>query len=159
VPVPETSSQSGTVDDVKIKGEEQTSSENTTGEVLYTVARNVHSPSTCNDDVFTAPKETRALDKSCAEASPVSVVTGKEDNTKNEEVAEPTDCSNSTKSEDIFLNIRLPNGASLQRRFTVRDTLKFVKNYVDENKVSGVGSYDLAVPYPRRVFNEQGMYN
>jgi len=52
----------------------------------------------------------------------------------------------------------LPNGASLQRKFTVRDTLKYVKNYVGENQVSGVGSYDLAVPYPRRVFNEEGMY-
>ena len=73
MPVPEASSQSGTVDDVKIKGEEQTSSGKTMGEELYTVTRNVHSPSTHNDDVFAAPKEIRALDKSCAEAFPVSV--------------------------------------------------------------------------------------
>lgn len=60
------------------------------------------------------------------------------------------------KSTDVHLNVRLPDGASLQMKFSVTDTLRSVKDYVDENQ-SNIGSYDLAVPYPRRVFSEQGM--
>ncbi|RZC50855.1 hypothetical protein C5167_019283 [Papaver somniferum] len=60
------------------------------------------------------------------------------------------------KSTDVHLNIRLPDGASLQKKFSVTDTLGSVKNYVDENQ-SSLGAYDLAVPYPRRVFSEQDL--
>ncbi|KAG9447131.1 hypothetical protein H6P81_013259 [Aristolochia fimbriata] len=62
-----------------------------------------------------------------------------------------------TKSNDVHLNIRLPNGSNLQVKFLVTDTLAMVKDYVDENKTSGIWSYDLAVPYPRRVFTAQDM--
>ncbi|KAI3928212.1 hypothetical protein MKW98_023813 [Papaver atlanticum] len=60
------------------------------------------------------------------------------------------------KSTDVHLNIRLPDGASLQKKFSVTDTLGSVKNYVDENQ-SSLGAFDLAVPYPRRVFSEQDL--
>ncbi|MCL7051315.1 hypothetical protein MKW94_018606 [Papaver nudicaule] len=62
--------------------------------------------------------------------------------------------TDSRKSTDVHLNIRLPGGASLQKKFSVTDTLESVKNYVDENQ-SSLGAYDLAVPYPRRIFSEQ----
>lgn len=59
-------------------------------------------------------------------------------------------------SNDVHLNIRFPNGASLQEKFSVTSTLRMVKDYVDSNQASGVGTYDLAIPYPRKVFNDQG---
>lgn len=170
---PETSSQSGTVADIEINGDEQAYSENNTrGEVLCGESRDVLNPLSGNDvDVSIAPKESTALDESCTEASAVSMkkatacshessqiaTTAKEEKAKNQEVAEPTERSKAMKSDDIYLSIRLPNGANLQRKFTMMDTLRSVKNYVDENQISDVRSYDLAVPYPRKVFNEQDM--
>lgn len=44
------------------------------------------------------------------------------------------------KSDDMYLNVHLPNGDSLQRKFTITETLKSVKNYVDENQTSELGS-------------------
>ncbi|GMP86446.1 hypothetical protein CsSME_00039221 [Camellia sinensis var. sinensis] len=32
-----------------------------------------------------------------------------------------------------------------------------VKGYVDENQASSIGSYDLAIPYPRKVFSDQDL--
>uniref|UniRef100_F6I3T7 Uncharacterized protein n=1 Tax=Vitis vinifera TaxID=29760 RepID=F6I3T7_VITVI len=32
-----------------------------------------------------------------------------------------------------------------------------VKDFVDKNQASGIGSYDLAFAYPWKVFNGQGM--
>jgi hypothetical protein len=61
------------------------------------------------------------------------------------------------KSSDVHLNIRLPSGVSLQEKFSVTSTLRMVKDYVDENQTSGLGTYDLAIPYPRKVFSAQGM--
>ncbi|KAJ4968220.1 hypothetical protein NE237_014921 [Protea cynaroides] len=58
-----------------------------------------------------------------------------------------------SKSNDVHLNVRLPDGASLRKKFSVTDTLKMVKDYVDENQTTGIGSYDLAIPYPRKVFD------
>ncbi|XP_020253441.1 plant UBX domain-containing protein 11 isoform X2 [Asparagus officinalis] len=172
-PGPETSSRSGAVDDREIIREEQTILEsNTREEVLSSVTRDLYNPSTCDDiDVCAAPKETLASDESYTEASPASIEKTtayslnslqtsdivEEENANSEEVAEPTEYLNATKSEDIFLNIRLPNGASLQRKFMLTDTLRSVKNYVDKNQSGGAGSYDLAVPYPRKVFSEHDM--
>ncbi|XP_043710016.1 plant UBX domain-containing protein 11 isoform X2 [Telopea speciosissima] len=62
-------------------------------------------------------------------------------------------CGAISKSNDVHLNIRLPDGASLQKKFSVADTLNMVKDYVDENQTTGIGSYDLAIPYPRKVFD------
>ena len=61
------------------------------------------------------------------------------------------------KSTDVHLNIRLPGGNSLQEKFPLTSTLSMVKDFVDENQASGIGSFDLAVPYPRKVFKGQGM--
>lgn len=60
-------------------------------------------------------------------------------------------------SSDVHLNIRLPAGSSLQEKFSVTSTLRIVKDYVDENLPSGFGTYDLAIPYPRKIFSSQGM--
>lgn len=60
------------------------------------------------------------------------------------------------KSSDVHLNIRLPNGVSLKQKFSVTSTVRMVKHYVDENQGSGLGTYDLAIPYPRKVFSNQG---
>lgn len=60
-------------------------------------------------------------------------------------------------SSDVYLNIRLPTGLSLQEKFSVTSTLRMVKDFVDEKQPSGFGTYDLAIPYPRKVFSDQGM--
>uniref|UniRef100_A0A7N0TLP9 UBX domain-containing protein n=1 Tax=Kalanchoe fedtschenkoi TaxID=63787 RepID=A0A7N0TLP9_KALFE len=60
-------------------------------------------------------------------------------------------------SDDVNLNIRLPNGTSLQQKFHMTSTLKAVKAYVSENQESSTSSYDLAIPYPRRVFSDQDL--
>ncbi|KAM0940642.1 putative UBX domain, Ubiquitin-like domain superfamily, Thioredoxin-like superfamily [Dioscorea sansibarensis] len=66
--------------------------------------------------------------------------------------------SDAIKSNEIHLNIRLPDGSTLQTKFSISDTLSLVKNYVDENQTSTMGPYTLAVPYPRKVFGEQDMF-
>lgn len=63
----------------------------------------------------------------------------------------------SSQSTEVHLNIRLLDGASLQEKFLVANTLRMVKDYVDQNQASAMGSYDLAIPYPRKVFNEQDL--
>ncbi|XP_047091628.1 plant UBX domain-containing protein 11-like [Lolium rigidum] len=65
--------------------------------------------------------------------------------------------SDSANKDDIQLVIRIPNGPSLQIKLTKEDVLRKVKNFVDENKGSGIGSYNLAMLYPRKVFTEQDM--
>ncbi|KAK4744001.1 hypothetical protein SAY87_010313 [Trapa incisa] len=63
----------------------------------------------------------------------------------------------SSKSSDVHLNIRLPDGVSLQDKFSVTSTLEMVKDYVDENRANDNGPYNLAIPYPRKVFNDQDL--
>ncbi|GJT61174.1 plant UBX domain-containing protein 11, partial [Tanacetum coccineum] len=63
----------------------------------------------------------------------------------------------SNKSTDLYLNIRLPGGVSLQEKFEPTTTLRLVKDYVDKNQESNIGSYDLAIPYPRKVFGDQDL--
>ncbi|KAL6571280.1 hypothetical protein OROHE_002923 [Orobanche hederae] len=74
------------------------------------------------------------------------------------EEVEKADASGSSESaiesNDVFLNIRLPSGSTLQVKFSVMDTLKMVKDYINENQTSSLGSYSIAIPYPRRVFND-----
>ncbi|KAL5849176.1 hypothetical protein ACOSQ4_007189 [Xanthoceras sorbifolium] len=67
------------------------------------------------------------------------------------------DCGKVRETNDVHLNIRLPNGVSLQEKFSVTSTLRMVKDYVDRNQASGMGTYDLAVPYPRKVFSDQDL--
>lgn len=65
--------------------------------------------------------------------------------------------SSTIKSNDVFLNIRLPDGSSLQAKFFMTDTLKMVKAYINENQTISLGSFSIAIPYPRKVFNDQGV--
>ncbi|KAK8677062.1 hypothetical protein V6N13_142618 [Hibiscus sabdariffa] len=58
---------------------------------------------------------------------------------------------------DVHLNIRLPDSSSLQERFPVTYTLSMIKDYVDRNQSSGMSSYDLAIPYPRKIFGDQDL--
>ncbi|CAN1171948.1 Plant UBX domain-containing protein 11 [Linum perenne] len=60
-------------------------------------------------------------------------------------------------SNDVHLNIKLLNGTSIKEKFLVSSKLRMVKDYVDKNPESGNTSYDLAVPYPRKVFGEQDL--
>ncbi|XP_022150426.1 plant UBX domain-containing protein 11 isoform X2 [Momordica charantia] len=60
-------------------------------------------------------------------------------------------------SSDVHLNIRLLNGVSLQEKFPKTSTLRMVKDYVDSSQESSFGSYDLAVPYPRKVFTDEDL--
>lgn len=61
------------------------------------------------------------------------------------------------KCNEVHLNIRLPDFTSLQEKFPLTSALGVVKHYVDENQESSIGSYDLAIPYPRKVFSNEGM--
>ncbi|XP_039776816.1 plant UBX domain-containing protein 11-like isoform X1 [Panicum virgatum] len=65
--------------------------------------------------------------------------------------------SSSVKSDDIQLSIRMPSGNRLEMKLTKQDVLRKVKNFVDENKGSGLGSYDLSLVYPKRIFSDQDM--
>lgn len=65
--------------------------------------------------------------------------------------------SSGSQSMDVYLNIRLPNSVSLQHKFSVTSTLRVVKEYVDDNQDGNINSYNLAIPYPRKVFTDQGM--
>ena len=70
---------------------------------------------------------------------------------------EKTEASTSTtKSNDVSLNIRLPDGSSLQVKLLMTDTLRMVRDYINENQTSSLGSFSIAIPYPRKVFNDQG---
>ena len=62
----------------------------------------------------------------------------------------------SSKPTDAHLNIRLLDGSNLQEKFLLTSTLRMVKDYVDGNQASAIGSYDLGVPYPHKVFTDQG---
>ncbi|CAL1366058.1 unnamed protein product [Linum trigynum] len=60
-------------------------------------------------------------------------------------------------STDVHLNIKLLNGTSIQEKFLVSCTLRMVKDYVDRNQENGYAAYDLAIPYPRKIFGEQDL--
>ncbi|PHU21175.1 hypothetical protein BC332_06282 [Capsicum chinense] len=84
---------------------------------------------------------------------------GPEINIVEDSAAEKADFSDASSNtfHDVYLNIRLPDGSSLQVKFLVMDTLRMVKHYVDENQTSSIGYYDLAVPYPRKVFGDEDL--
>lgn len=83
----------------------------------------------------------------------------KEDTKPKEEGGEEEDRESSIKSSHVHLNIRLPDGGSLQEKFSVTSILRIVKDFVNSNQTFGLGTYDLAVPYPRKVYSEQGKSN
>ncbi|WMV48605.1 hypothetical protein MTR67_041990 [Solanum verrucosum] len=84
---------------------------------------------------------------------------GHEINIVEDAAAEKADFSDDSSNtfHDVYLNIRLPDGSSLQVKFLVMDTLRMVKHYVDKNQTSSIGYYDLAVPYPRKVFGDKDL--
>lgn len=77
----------------------------------------------------------------------------------NTEEVENTDVSDSSavQSNDVFLNVKLPDGSSLQVKFSRMTTLRMVKNHINENQSNSFGSYNLAIPYPRKVFSDQDL--
>ncbi|KAJ8755519.1 hypothetical protein K2173_019317 [Erythroxylum novogranatense] len=75
----------------------------------------------------------------------------------NEKVSVLDNNTRVSESCEVHLSIRLPSGASLQERFPVASTLRAVKDYVDSNQGNEIGSYDLAIPYPRKVFSDQDL--
>ncbi|OVA11076.1 UBX [Macleaya cordata] len=107
----------------------------------------------------TAPDENRTSNDRGLEFLPAGsgITANVTENSDHDKKADSLDNFTARKSNDVHLNIRLPDGASLQKKFSVTDALRLVKDYVDENQRSGIGSYDLAVPYPRKVFNEQDL--
>jgi hypothetical protein len=74
-----------------------------------------------------------------------------------DEGGEEEDGEKSKKASDVHLNIRLPDGSSLQEKFSVTSILRMVKDYVNSNQTIGLGAYDLAVPYPRKVYTDQDL--
>ncbi|XP_062107752.1 plant UBX domain-containing protein 11 [Humulus lupulus] len=66
-------------------------------------------------------------------------------------------CAKVNKMNDVYLNIHMPNGGNLQGKFSVSSTMRMVKEYVDENQDSIIGSFDLATPYPRKVYSGQDL--
>ncbi|KAL3829233.1 hypothetical protein ACJIZ3_018035 [Penstemon smallii] len=80
-------------------------------------------------------------------------------NTNETTGVEKLDASDSSaiKSNDVFLNIKLPDGVSLQVKFLLMDTLRMVKDHIIDNQTNSIGSFDLAIPYPRKVFNDQDL--
>ncbi|GJN28147.1 hypothetical protein PR202_gb16235 [Eleusine coracana subsp. coracana] len=111
-------------------------------------------------------KRKNKVDGSCteapSEASPRTITGSGHSSQLLVEQDKATTCSapdeglNSVKSDDIHLSIRMPSGYRLEIKLTKQDVLREVKNFVDENLGSGVGSYDLSMIYPKRVFTEQG---
>lgn len=146
----QTSLQSNTA--VKVK-EDPNTPQRSKRENVGSVNTDVHSSMASRDiDISVIPEET----KETKETPEINTMV-KDEKTKKEEVSEPVGYSNVVKSNDINLNIRMPDGGSLKRNFMTTDTLGSVKQYIDENQGSGISSYDLAIPYPRKVFTEQEM--
>lgn len=111
-----------------------------------------------------APKSKNKVDGSSAKvpSKPASSITARttsqlpveQDKATTSRAIEVT--TDSAKKDDIQLVIRMPDGPSLQIKLTKEDVLRKVKTFVDENQVGGIGSYNLAMLYPRKVFTEQG---
>ncbi|KAK6781390.1 hypothetical protein RDI58_023574 [Solanum bulbocastanum] len=78
---------------------------------------------------------------------------GHEINIAEDAAAEKADFSDDSSNtfHDVYLNIRLPDGSSLQVKFLVMDTLRMVKHYVDKNQTSSI---DLD-----RTLSDLGLHN
>ncbi|CAN6483124.1 unnamed protein product [Victoria cruziana] len=75
----------------------------------------------------------------------------------NQELGADKERRTSKISNDVHLNIRLSDGASIRGTFSTNDTLEMVKNYVDQNRAGSSDRYSLGIPYPRKLFSEQDM--
>ncbi|CAN0923153.1 Plant UBX domain-containing protein 11 [Linum grandiflorum] len=67
------------------------------------------------------------------------------------------DQSKVTASNDVHLNIKLLNGTSIKEKFLVSSTMRMVRDFVDNHPENDSISYDLANPYPRKVFGDQDL--
>ncbi|KAJ0034094.1 hypothetical protein Pint_25702 [Pistacia integerrima] len=94
--------------------------------------------------------------KAISAEAKVAVQYEKADDKNDEKVKSLADCGKVNESSDVHLNIRLHNGVSLREKFDLTSSLRVVKDYVD-NQASGLGPYDLAVPYPRKVFSDEDL--
>lgn len=142
--------------------EDDENKENETTEILHSATQNMpnfqaeqreHQPN--ESHLKSSPESVVAIHLTSSGSSQLSV-----DNAHEGTRAVPNeiiDRENTMKSTTIHLSIRMPTGSSLQEKFTVTDRLWSVKNYVDDNHDGNLGSYDLAIPYPRKVFGEEDM--
>jgi UBX domain len=71
--------------------------------------------------------------------------------------SEETPKKDVVKLNEVHLNIRMSNGTNLQIKLVKSDALRSVKKFVDEQQDTQANSYNLAVPYPRKLFNEEGL--
>lgn len=58
----------------------------------------------------------------------------------------------------FLLQVRLTNGETIQGSFDSYQLLRDVKNFVDLQRTDGNLEFQLAVPFPRKVFTEEGMH-
>lgn len=58
----------------------------------------------------------------------------------------------------FLLQVRLTNGETIQGTFESYQLLRDVKNFVDIQRTDGNMEFQLAVPFPRKVFTEEGIY-
>ncbi|XP_073013411.1 plant UBX domain-containing protein 11 [Typha latifolia] len=160
-------SQLGDVKDVENSADEQSHSTSNRGKkVLHEISRDVNDSALCSeadkpqekskwvDSSITASPGSAACITSSSEISSVTPIeTEKKPHAKS--IDGSTTHSSIAKLNEVHLNIRMPNGTSLQMKLLKSDKLRSVKIFADENGNSG--TYDLAVPYPRKVFVDQDM--
>ncbi|RRT76317.1 hypothetical protein B296_00017710, partial [Ensete ventricosum] len=167
----ETYSQMDTPDDVKIRSIDGSSSSRHIAEEALSLG-DVNSETYSHGANSNVPVESSTMGKTQAatksEPDTRSAICGpvpseitteaEEETTPAKKVDGSSGFSDAVKSNNVHLNIRIPNGTSLQTKLTLADTLRSVKIFVDENLDIVVGSYDLAVPYPRKLFNDEVKY-
>lgn len=129
--------------------------ENAGADHMSSIAENdAHAPQNVTDNNPAVSKEeTQPLNTETSKAR--QVVETEAGNYKNPDAV--NNCVKVQKSSDVHLNIRIPNSGNLQEKFSLTCTLGMVKDYVDKH-ASNTGAYDLAIPYPRKIFNDQGQY-
>ncbi|XP_021291247.1 plant UBX domain-containing protein 11 isoform X2 [Herrania umbratica] len=115
-------------------------------------------------DASNEATRTMGINHQASVSSPVSAAGAEEavQHEKDKSINEKEDGGSDNPSTantptDVHLNIRLLDGSSLREKFPMADTLRMVKDYVDRNQSSGMGSYDLAIPYPRKLFGDQDL--
>ncbi|XP_050938564.1 plant UBX domain-containing protein 11 isoform X2 [Cucumis melo] len=111
------------------------------------------------NDSYITPK---LIESSQSRAPQPMSLEAKEEVRENKEIVDDNAIENDSAhkdytSNDVHLNIRLLNGINLQEKFPKTSTLRMIKDYVDNSQPSTFGSYDLAIPYPRKVFTDQDL--
>ncbi|TYI84350.1 hypothetical protein E1A91_D05G357300v1 [Gossypium mustelinum] len=119
----------------------------------------VHASSHPEDDCLIPVKGTDHQPSCPAGSMPVSAAEAEKDmqHVKDKVDGALENTTTANMPTDVHLNIRLPDSSSLQEKFPVTYTLSMIKDYVDRNQSNGMGSYDLAIPYPRRLFGDQDL--